>query len=171
MKKVLLTLLLLLLAVAGSAGLFDIGESDQHKLESGLEALEQMNYSGAFLHWKDLADKGNPEAQYHIGWLYANGNGVSVDVPVAMSWWKKAALQNHAPSAFSLGMLYMTGDGKSVKKNVPEAIKWHMKAAENGSQDGREMMRQLYKTRKRAVLKQFPDITEKPWFKVEKSAK
>ena len=158
-------------AVAGSAGLFDSKQSDQQQIQSGLEALEQMNYTGAFMHWKDLADKGNPEAQYHIGWLYANGNGVSVDVPVAMSWWEKAALQDHAPSAFSLGMLYMTGDGKSVKKSVPDAIKWHMKAAENGSKDGQEMMRQLYRTRQRAVLKQFPDIAEKAWFKPEKSAK
>lgn len=170
MKKLLLLLLLLGLAVAGSAGLFDSKERDERKIQAGLEALELENYAEAFHHWKDLADKGNPVAQYHIGWLYANGFGVGVDVPMAISWWERAAEQNHAPSQFSLGMIFMTGDGKSIKKNVEEAIAWHMKAADNGSTDGQEMMRQLYKTRRNAVLEQFPDIAERPWFKPEKSA-
>ena len=93
MKKLLLLLLLLGLAVAGSAGLFDTKEKEERKIQAGLEALELRNYAEAFHQWKDLADKDNPEAQYHIGWLYANGFGVGVDVPMAISWWERAAEQ------------------------------------------------------------------------------
>ena len=88
-----------------------------------------------------------------------------------MSWWERAAESEHAPSQFSLGMLYLTGDLKTVKKNVNEAIRWHMRSAENGYQEAQEMMRQLYKTRKAAVLKLFPKITQRERFKPKKSAK
>jgi TPR repeat protein len=167
-----LPLLLVLLSSFFTTGFFFSNEeAAQLKIQSGLEAFELENYAEAYHHWKEVADKGHPEAQYHIGWLYANGYGVNVDVPMAMSWWEKAAAQNHAPSQFALGMVYMTGDGKTIKKNVKEAIRWHMESAENGSVDGQEMMRQLYQTRKSAVLKQYPDIAKKPWFKPKKPAK
>jgi TPR repeat protein len=110
-----------------------------------------------------LANEGNPEAQYNMGWLYANGIGARVDVPTALYWWEKAAASNHAPSQFSLGMVYLTGDGKTIRKNVPEAIHWHMRSARNGYEEAQEMMRQLYKTRKRAVQKLYPDIAGEPY--------
>jgi TPR repeat protein len=67
-------------------------------------------------------------------------------------------------------MIYLTGDGKTIKKNVPEAIHWHMRSARNGYDEGREMMRQLYKTRTATVLKLYPDITGEAWFSQKKSA-
>ncbi len=35
-------------------------------------------------------------------------------------------------------------------------------------EEAQEMMRQLYKTRKRAVLKLYPDIAGEPWFSPKK---
>ena len=171
MARILLLVVLCSIAFLAAAGLFDKSDADQLRIQSGLEALELKNYAEAYYHWRDLADDGNPEAQYHIGWLYANGYGVAVDVPLAMSWWEKAAASDHAPSQFALGMMYLTGDLKTVKKNVSEAIKWHMKSAENGYEDARDMMRQLYRTRKQSVLKLYPDITKREWFSAKKSAK
>lgn len=171
MARLILLLMLSLAPLFSTAGMFDSSKDDQLKIQSGLEALKLKNYAEAFYHWKDLAEKGNPDAQYHIGWMYANGYGVGVDLPLAMSWWEKAAASEHAASQFSLGMMYMTGDGKTIKKDVDEAIQWHMKSADNGSQDARDMIRQLYQTRKAAVLKLFPKITEKEWFSEKKSTK
>ena len=143
-------------------------EKERLSVQAGIEAIRSGDYGGAFNHLIPLANDGNPEAQYNIGWLYANGNGVKVDVPTALYWWEKAAASNHAPSQFSLGMVYLTGDGKTIRKNVPEAIHWHMRSARNGYEEAQEMMRQLYKTRKRAVLKLYPDIAGEPWFSPKK---
>ena len=153
-----------------SAWLITSEERVSLSFQAGIEAIKSGDYGEAFNHLFALAKEGIPEALYYMGWLYANGIGARVDVPTAVYWWKKAAASNHAASQFSLGMVYLTGDGKTIRKNVPEAISWHMRSARNGYEEGVEMMRQLYKTRKSAVLKLYPEITSEPWFSKKKSA-
>lgn len=172
MKRLTLLGLLLfcIFPLSVAAWIMSSDKRDQLSIEAGIEAIKSGEYDDAFSHLLPLAKEGNLEAQYNIGWLYANGIGGKVDVPTAIYWWEKASASNHAPSQFSLGMIYLTGDGKTIKKNVPEAIHWHMRSARNGYDEGREMMRQLYKTRTATVLKLYPDITGEAWFSQKKSA-
>ena len=169
-RRYLLVLVFCVLPLTVSAWLLTSEQRDQLSIQAGIEAIKSGDYARAFSQLMPLAEEGNPEAQYNLGWLYANGIGTRVDVPAAVHWWKQAAASNHAASQFSLGMVYLTGDGKTIKKDVPEAIHWHMRSARNGYDEGQEMMRQLYKTRKRAVLKLYPDIATEPWFSKKKSA-
>jgi hypothetical protein len=169
-RRYVLILLFCIVPLTVSAWFMTGEERDQLSVDAGIEAIRSGNYPEAFNQLIPLAKEGNPEAQYNMGWLYANGFGAGVDVPTAVYWWKKAAASNHAASQFSLGMVYLTGDGKTIKKNVPEAIHWHMRSARNGYVEGQEMIRQLYETRKRAVLKLYPDIATEPWFSKKKSA-
>ena len=169
-RRYVLILLFCIVPLTVSAWFMTGEERDQLSVDAGIEAIRSGNYAEAFNQLIPLAKEGNPEAQYNMGWLYANGFGAGVDVPTAVYWWKKAAASNHAASQFSLGMVYLTGDGKTIKKNVPEAIHWHMRSARNGYVEGQEMIRQLYETRKRAVLKLYPDIATEPWFSNKKSA-
>ena len=152
----------LLLATA-SSGFAAIFVSDELTLQSGLEALALGNYGESYWLWRPLADEGNAEAQHHIGWLYANGHGLKVDVPKAIYWWEKAASSGHADSQFAIGMTYLTGDGDTIKKNVSEAIHWLVKAANNGSADARELVLQLRETRRQKLLKLYPNIEQEPW--------
>jgi TPR repeat protein len=169
-RRYFLILLACIVPLTVSAWLMTSEERDRLSVQAGIEAIKSGDYAEAFNQLIPLAKEGNPEAQYNMGWLYANGIGARVDVPTAVYWWKKAAASNHAASQFSLGMVYLTGDGKTIRKNVPEAINWHMRSARNGYEEGVEMMRQLYKTRKSAVLKLYPEITSEPWFSKKKSA-
>ena len=169
-RRYFLILLACIVPLTVSAWLMTSEEIDRLSVQTGIEAIKSGDYAEAFNQLIPLAKEGNPEAQYNMGWLYANGIGGRVDVPTAVYWWKKAAASNHAASQFSLGMVYLTGDGKTIRKNVPEAISWHMRSARNGYEEGVEMMRQLYKTRKSAVLKLYPEITSEPWFSKKKSA-
>lgn len=169
-RRYLAVLLFCIVPLTVSAWFMTSEQREQLSIEAGIEAIRSGNHAEAFSQLIPLAREGNPEAQYNMGWLYANGIGGKVDVPTAVYWWKKAAAGNHAASQFSLGMVYLTGDGKTIKKNVPEAIHWHMRSARNGYEEGVEMMRQLYKTRKRAVVKLYPDIAAEPWFSKKKSA-
>ena len=128
-RRYVLILLFCIVPLTVSAWFMTGEERDQLSVDAGIEAIRSGNYPEAFNQLIPLAKEGNPEAQYNMGWLYANGFGAGVDVPTAVYWWKKAAASNHAASQFSLGMVYLTGDGKTIKKNVPEAIHWHMRSA------------------------------------------
>ena len=48
----------------------------------------------------------------------------------AFKWSRKAAEQGHAPSQFSLGLMYMLGQG--TQKDEAEGLAWIRKAADQG---------------------------------------
>ena len=39
------------------------------------------------------AEQGNAQAQFNLGWMYANGEGVRQDPVQAVQWYRKAAEQ------------------------------------------------------------------------------
>jgi TPR repeat protein len=146
-------------------------DSELRQLQSGLEAFESHEYKKAYDIWYEQAAWGNAEAKYHIGWMYANGNGFPVDVPQAILWWTAASDLGHADSQFAIGVNYMTGDGKTIKRDTDKAIEWLKKAAENNQPEAQDMLRNLYKSHRNRVLKLYPDIKNSTWFKAQKSAK
>ena len=79
---------------------------------------------------KKAAEKGNAEAQFELGRIYGNGDGVPQDYQAAIGWLEKAARQNHAKAQESLGSIYANGVG--VKQDFSSARSWYMKAAGNG---------------------------------------
>jgi hypothetical protein len=79
---------------------------------------------------KKAAEKGNAEAQFELGRIYGNGDGVPQDYQTAIDWLEKAAGQNHAKAQESLGSIYANGVG--VKQDFSSARGWYMKAARNG---------------------------------------
>ena len=54
---------------------------------------------------------GDSEAQYHLGYLYHYGYGVSGDCAEAAQWYRKAAEQGNAKAQYQLGTLYEIGSG------------------------------------------------------------
>ncbi len=50
------------------------------------------------------ADQGNSNAQYNIGIMHYNGNGVPRDYTAAREWFLKSANQGNSISQFFLGM-------------------------------------------------------------------
>ena len=42
---------------------------------------------------KSRAERGNAEAQYELGWMYVNGDGVPQNYRTAMKWYRLAAEQ------------------------------------------------------------------------------
>jgi len=53
------------------------------------------NYKTAAALLDPIAEKGNPNAQYTLGYLYYYGKGVKRNLALAMKWFKKAASQDH----------------------------------------------------------------------------
>jgi TPR repeat protein len=76
------------------------------------------------------ARKGNPYAQFSLGVLYADGQGVPQDYGQAALWLRKAAAQGNAAAQFNLGLLYEQGQG--VPQDYGQAAQWYRKAAAQG---------------------------------------
>lgn len=65
-------------------------------LDDGVRALAQGRFGEAVRHLGPLAQQGNPDAQYLVGTMYANGDGLPQDVPRAERLFRAAAAQGHA---------------------------------------------------------------------------
>ncbi len=87
----------------------------------------------SFLELRRLAEQGDAEDQFTLGFRYDEGEGVPEDRQEAAKWWRKAAEQGHDMAQFSLGVSCEIGEGVSQDKT--EAVKWLGLAAEQGHAD------------------------------------
>jgi SH3-like domain-containing protein len=143
------------------AGACDAGRTPQ-EFDLGMQSLRAGNYAEAYCRWKPLAERNHAEAQYNIGWLYANGNGLAVDIDIALDWWMKAAAQGHADAQFAVGLAYTTGEG--IKADLNEAVTWYLAAARQGHQDAREILLRLNGDPTLDLLQEHPELARESWF-------
>lgn len=80
---------------------------------------------------RKLAEQGNAQAQFDLGHMYQEGDGVTKNITEAVKWVKKAAEQGNSDAQHRLGYYYAAGLG--VPQNYAEAMKWYLKAAEQGN--------------------------------------
>jgi len=71
--------------------IFSTSSSYADVFEDALNALGDGKYDKAYNLWKPLAEKGNTAAQYYIGVMFANGQGVTRDYIQAYAWYSIAA--------------------------------------------------------------------------------
>src|SRR5580704_8089110 len=102
---------------------------------AGMAAFKKGDYQLAFKEWKAAADKGQPEAQYDLGLLYAKGLGVQRDLQVAQQWYEAAATQGNAQAEYSLGQMYAQGWG--IPANDASTLHW-MEMANGSNGDSQE---------------------------------
>ena len=88
------------------------------------------DYKRAFPVCSRAAKQGYMFAQFGLGWMYSNGEGVPENYREAVRWFRLAAEQGYAVAQYNLGVAYANGDG--VPKNYREAVKWYRLAAEQG---------------------------------------
>jgi hypothetical protein len=133
------------------------------RVARGVEAAGQGNHAEAYWWWRPLADAGMADAQYHLGWLYANGNGLRVDVPKAIEWWQRAAQSGYVDAEFAIGMAYHNGETKTLKKDLGKALEWLVKGAGHGSSDAQEIVDQLILSETEKVISLRPKVLAEPW--------
>jgi hypothetical protein len=74
-------------------------------LEAGGKAYRAGDHYGAFSAWKPLADKGNAEALFLVGTLFALGHGVRLDYRRAHELLHRAAANGDGRAAFNAAMI------------------------------------------------------------------
>ena len=80
--------------------------------------------------YRKAAEQGVAGAQFKLGDLYRQGQGVPQDYAQAAFWWRRSAEQGNAPAQYSLGLMYQKGQG--MTKDYAQAAFWWRKAAEQG---------------------------------------
>ena len=92
------------------------------------------------------AKAGDSTAQYNLGNMYYNGEGVQTSYAEAVKWYRKAAEQGHAGAQLSLGQMYQ--DGRGTPKDLVLAHVWMALAEKKGAFSARE-----------SILLMEPDMT------------
>lgn len=111
-------------------------------LEDAVSAMRSGDFAEAYCIMRPLADEGDADAQYNIGWMYLNGYGLRVNDSLALQWWSKASDQGHTDASFSIGMLYSLGDGE-VPKDSEKAIDYYLVAAADGHEDAVSILKSM----------------------------
>eukprot|EP00729_Bicosta_minor_P032586 gene32586-biopygen10500 len=104
--------------------------------------------------WKVVHDRSpgrhTPAAQYNLGTMYYNGNGVEQDYVKAAKWYRRSAKAGHAKAQNNLGLMYDTGKG--VQQDHVEAAKWFRKSAEAGNAMAQNNLGIMYRNGKGVEL-------------------
>ena len=88
----LLKLLLILFVCAA-------GPAVAGPFEDGVAAHDKGDYAAALRLWRPIAEQGDASAQYNLGQMYRNGQGVPQDYIQAHMWFNLATAQNDANAA------------------------------------------------------------------------
>lgn len=114
------------LSFATIAATVAIGAPAMADTKTGVDAWNRGDYKAAVDEWRKAAIAGDPDAQFNLGQAYKLGRGVPVDLAMAESWYRKAALQGHVQAEDNYG-LALFQDGK---RN--EAVPWLEKSVARG---------------------------------------
>jgi TPR repeat protein len=80
---------------------------------------------------RHLAERGDPEAQLHLGIMYSQGAGVPQNDAEAVKWLRLSAEQGFAGAQYNYG--YMHALGKGVPQDDNAAVVWFRLAAKQGN--------------------------------------
>ena len=112
--------------------------------QKGSTAAQNGDFATALREWTPLAEQGDASAQYNLGVLYYQGNGVPQDYKTAVKWFARAAEQGDADAQYNTGYMYHIGKG--VPQDYKEAVKWYTSAAKQGHADAQNNLADMYAT-------------------------
>ena len=109
--------------------------------DKGLNAYNKGDYENALKEWQPLAEQGHAIAQFKLGWMFANGQGVfgedinvaaREDNELAAHWYKLSAEQGYASAQYNLGIMYETFSNNGLRQDKQKAFNLYLLAAEQG---------------------------------------
>ena len=105
----------------------------------GVVAYLMGQYNRAYSTMRSLAESSNHAyAQYYVGMMHLNGQGVEQDYKEAGVWFRKASEQSIPQAQFKLGSLYMKGQG--LPQDYEFAYSWYRVASIHGHKKSIEAM-------------------------------
>lgn len=112
----------------------------QNGLGNYYYSLKQYDIS---IHWfRKAAGQGYARSENMLGFIYAQGQGVSQNYVSSIFWFRKAAEQGYAKAEIALGVAYYFG--QSVEQNYVTSDYWFRKAAVQGNASAETMLGNAY---------------------------
>ncbi len=90
--------------------------------DDAFNAYSNGDYATALQRFAPLARGGDVRAQYMMGRMYSEGEGIQKNDAEGAKWYQVAADRGDIVSQLSLGTMYVNGRG--VARNYVEAYKW-----------------------------------------------
>lgn len=90
------------------------------------EAASAEEYTKAAKIWHNLADQGNPDAQFNLAMIYHSGVAGPLDEKEAVKWYQKAANNGQVQAQEYLAVAYREG-WFGLEKDVSQADFWDAK--------------------------------------------
>ena len=135
MKTILVTVICLLATLTTSLSM-------AAPFTAGITALNRQHDATAFRAWKQIADRGDPEGQNNIAYLYERGMGVKQSYNNAKIWYELAAAQGLPEAKHNLAML--TYQGHINSRDTRKSVEWFREAADAGLRPSVYMLGVLY---------------------------
>jgi TPR repeat protein/ribosomal protein L40E len=163
-KRIILTSLVVIILFCCFSYLCYL-HSSCYMTKCGNDCMANGRYKDAMVLFMKAANNGDSTAMCHIGDIYRNGYGFTVDYKKAADWYKKSVNKGNPNAMKKLGDMYNLGlsvpkDGNKAKNlykqaaekgdiaamakmgdtadgegNLAEAMSWYLKASEKGSTD------------------------------------
>ena len=112
-------------------------------MEEARAAYARGDHTTALRGFRVHAERGDAEAQFILGTMYDDGEGVPQDHAEAVQWYRRAAEQKLAVAQFMLGLMY--AEGEDIPQDHAEAIRWYRRAAEQGYADAQFNLGFMYR--------------------------
>ena len=116
-------------------------EEEKKQVKRVSDMIFQIQRRGAYWYQK-AALQNHSRAQFVLGKLYLQGQGVVQNFKEVVRWYREAALQDFSEAQFILGEMYLQGRG--VKKDFREAFHWLHKAAQKNHSQAQFILGELY---------------------------
>ena len=110
-------------------------------LADAVKAIEAGRHNQAAQMLLPLANSGNSLAQYRLGMLYYNGQGVPEDEKQAIYWWKQAAAQGYTEAMFQLGSAFLFGSQTAKFVPDPDREAWFNRMLGVDNPEGKSVTR------------------------------
>ena len=122
--------ILLLLCFFSYGGTATAQKISTPEVDKAVEYYKRGDFKNAYSLFEKEANNGNSYAEFSLGFLYENGEGVEQNFTIAAEWYLKAAKKGNYLAEHNLGIMYENGDG--VEHNNSIAVEWYRKSAEKG---------------------------------------
>ena len=96
-------------------------------------AFSKGQYAPAFDEFHKLAESGHQGAEFMLGVMYFQGEGIGRNKSLAAVWFHKSALKGHKGAQLAFGSIHIRGVG--VNQDLYEAYRWLSLALASPSKD------------------------------------
>ncbi len=110
--------------------------------EDGMDAYKAHRFDEALKEFTALSERGYPQADFMLGLMYTNAEGVARDPSKAMHYLLKAADAGRAEAMSIIGSMYESD--KSDLYDQAKALEWYRKGAEKNDSDAMRFLSHHY---------------------------